>query len=167
MNFGELHPFFVHFPIAFFSLILIIEIMRLFTSKIHPMISLTILFLGTILAFLAVQSGESEESKILIYIDDVANMPLAIEGEFQGFEIAEEINDHEKKGNVVMWSSIIIFFIWLLMHLKKKDYKYIKILLISILVVFVLRSAFSGGKLVRDRGVGSPNIEVFPPTIIK
>ena len=176
MNFGDLHPFFVHFPIAFFILILIIEIMRLFTSRIHSIVSLTILFLGTTLAFLAVQSGESEKARTLIYLDELSSnlyIPLYPGQDHlllaQTSEITEEINDHEQKGNIVMWSSIIIFFIWLWMYLKKKDYKYIKILLILILVVFVLRSAFSGGKLVRDRGIGSPNPDygiVFPPSYI-
>ena len=108
MNFGDLHPFFVHFPIAFFILILIIEIMRLFTSRIHSIVSLTILFLGTTLAFLAVQSGESEKARTLIYLDELSSNQghLLLD---QTSEITEEINDHEQKGNLVMWSSIIIF----------------------------------------------------------
>ena len=173
MSFGDLHPFFVHFPIAFFILVFIVEGIRLFTNRIHPMVSLIILFLGTTLSFLAVQSGESEEAKALTYIDkslfDLYNLPIPNALDIPLIETKEEIEDHEQKGNLVMWSSIIIFFIWLWMYLKKKDYKYIKILLILILVVFVLRSAFSGGKLVRDRGVGSPNPDygiVFPPPYI-
>ena len=135
MNFGDLHPFFVHFPIAFFILILIIEIMRLFTSRINSIVSLTILFLGTTLAFLAVQSGESEKARTLIYLDELSSnlyIPLyPDQGHLllaQTSEIKEEINDHEQKGNMVMWSSIIIFFIWLWMYLKKKMVYFITLL---------------------------------------
>ena len=153
MNFGDLHPFFVHFPIAFFILILIIEIMRLFTSRIHSIVSLTILFLGTTLAFLAVQSGESESSDVQLSLTEseakvLASMDPTGEGSLEDKHLKRteilnnKIQAHEKAGNLVMWLSIIIFFIWLFLYLKSKDsknYKYFKIILISILTFCVLQ----------------------------
>ena len=64
MSFEQLHPFFVHFPIALICLIGIIELLRLFTKQIPSFISLIILFLSTIMSFLAVQSGELAKKSI-------------------------------------------------------------------------------------------------------
>tara|TARA_B100001750_G_C15395559_1_gene539822 strand:+ start:504 stop:1052 length:549 start_codon:yes stop_codon:yes gene_type:complete len=166
MSFGDLHPFFVHFPIAFFILIFIIEGIRLFTNRIHPMVSLIILFLGTILAFLAVQSGEVESLESLKEVDDnfgqlYSQLDTTEDSYYdKGMRSLEnKIEEHERAGNRVMWGSIIIFFIWLFLYLKSKDsmnYKYFKIGLISILMALVLVSAISGGDLVRENGLGTP-----------
>ena len=169
MSFGDLHPFFVHFPIAFFILIFIIEGIRLFTDRIHPMVSLIILFLGTILAFLAVQSGESESVDAELALDKISPVYEQFGYDLNPHPIdvlKNKIEAHEKAGNRVMWGSIIIFFIWLFLYLKSQDsmyYKYCKIILILILIAFVLQSAISGGELVREHGIGGPHFELPPP----
>ena len=61
MNFGNLHPFFAHFPIALICLIGVLELLRIFIKKIPSFISLIILFISTIMSFLSVQSGEIEK----------------------------------------------------------------------------------------------------------
>jgi len=135
MNFGDLHPFFTHFPIAFICLIAIIEILRLFTNKIPPFISLIILLISTLISFLAVQSGEFQKN----IIQDSKQLKL--------------IENHENFGDIVMWYSIVLCLIWLVLFFKKYDNKILKIFLILILVGLVVQTAFLGGELIRTHHI--------------
>ena len=105
MSFEQLHPFFVHFPIALICLIGIIELLRLFTKQIPSFISLIILFLSTIMSFLAVQSGELAKKSI------------------SNKKLLKIIEEHETFGDIVMWYSIILLIVWLYLFLKKTPYK--------------------------------------------
>jgi len=168
MSFGDLHPFFVHFPIAFFILVFILELTRLFTNKIHPMVCLIVLFFGTILAFFAMLSGQTEYEEAMDYVNQyqVIAIPEDDNKASVGDKLKNKLQAHERSGNIVMWSSIVIFFIWLFLYLKSKDsknYKYLKIILISVLIVFVMRSAISGGELVRGHGLGTPQPTLNEP----
>ena len=130
MNFGDLHPFFSHFPIALICLIGIIELLRLFIKKIPSFISLIILFISTIMSFLSVQSGQIEKSKIK------NNQTLKI------------IENHENFGDMVIWYSIALLIIWSILFLKKDDNQILKLFLISILIALVVQTALLGGELV-------------------
>ena len=168
MSFGDLHPFFVHFPIAFFILVLILELMRLFINKIHSIVSLIILFFGTVLSFLAMLSGQTEYEEAINYVNQYQGIAIPDDSNqaYVGDKLKNKIEGHERAGNIVMWSSIVIFFIWLFLYLKSKDsknYRYIKIILISVLIFFVMRSAISGGELVRDHGLGTPQPTLNEP----
>ena len=130
MNFGDLHPFFVHFPIALICLIGVIELLRLFTKKIPPFISLIILLISTIMSFLSVQSGQIERSSI------------------NDSKILKIVENHETFGDIVMWYSIALLILWTFLFLKKDDNKILKIFSISILIAIVIQTALSGGELV-------------------
>tara|TARA_Y100000768_G_scaffold317870_1_gene253190 strand:+ start:424 stop:840 length:417 start_codon:yes stop_codon:yes gene_type:complete len=130
MNFGDFHYFFTHFPIALICLIGVIELLRLFIKTIPPFMSLIILFISTAMSFLSVQSGQIEKSKI-------ADQNLL-----------RVIEKHEIFGNLVMWYSIVLLFIWFLLHLKKNDNKILKLFLIFILIIIVIQTGFLGGELV-------------------
>ena len=130
MSFEQLHPFFVHFPIALICLVGIIELLRLFTNKIPSFISLIILFLSTIMSFLAVQSGELARRSI------------------SSKKLLKIIEEHEMFGDIVMWYSIILLIVWLYLFLKKLDNKILKLFLIFILIALVIKTAFLGGELV-------------------
>ena len=124
MSFEQLHPFFVHFPIALICLIGIIELLRLFTKQIPSFISLIILFLSTIMSFLAVQSGELAKKSI------------------SNKKLLKIIEEHETFGDIVMWYSIILLIVWLYLFLKKYDNKILKLFLIFTLIALVIKTAF-------------------------
>jgi len=132
MSFEQLHPFFVHFPIALICLIGIIELLRLFTKKIPSFISLIILFLSAIMSFLSVQSGELARHSI------------------NSQKLLKIIEEHENFGDLVMWYSIVLLVVWLYLFLKKYDNKILKLFLISILIALVIKTAFLGGELVHS-----------------
>ena len=130
MNFGDFHFFFTHFPIALICLIGIIELLRLFIKTIPSFMSLIILFISTLMSFLSVQSGQIEKS---IITDQ---------------NLLRIIEKHETFGNIVMWYSIVLLFVWFLLHLKKNDNKSLKLFLIFILIIIVIQTGFLGGELV-------------------
>ena len=130
MNFGNLHPFFAHFPIALICLIGVLELLRIFIKKIPSFISLIILFISTIMSFLSVQSGEIEKKSIT------------------DTKILKIIENHENLGDIVMWYSIILSIIWLFLFLKKYDNQILKLFLISILIALVIKTALLGGEMV-------------------
>ena len=130
MNFGDFHYFFTHFPIALICLIGILELLRLFIKSIPSFISLIILLISTIMSFLSVQSGQIEKSKITDQ------------------NLLRIIDEHQYFGDMVMWFSILLLFIWFLLHLKKNDNQVLKIFLIFILIAIVIQAGFLGGELV-------------------
>ena len=58
------------------------------------------------------------------------------------------IDKHQYFGDMVMWFSILLLFIWFLLHLKKNDNQVLKIFLIFILIAIVIQAGFLGGELV-------------------
>ncbi len=130
MSFGDLHPFFVHFPVALICLIGIIELIRLFIKKIPSFISLIILFISTIMSFFSVQSGQIEKKSI------------------SDSEILKIVENHENFGDIVMWYSIALLILWSFLFFKKDDNKILKIFSIFILIAIVIQTALSGGELV-------------------
>ena len=142
MDLGELHTFFTHFPIAFFVLVFILEIIRLFSSRIDPIVSVIILFLGTSTSFLSVQTGQ-------IKIDNYINIIEQESADIHNDKI-NSLKNHKKYGNIIMWTSIFIFFIWLYLILNGIDNRFLKLFLSLILTVLVLRTASLGGALVQD-----------------
>ena len=130
MNFGDFHYFFTHFPIALICLIGILELLRLFIKSIPSFISLIILLISTIMSFLSVQSGQIEKSKITDQ------------------NLLRIIDEHQYFGDMVMWFSILLLFIWFFLHLRKNDNQVLKIFLIFILIAIVIQAGFLGGELV-------------------
>lgn len=130
MSFGDLHPFFSHFPIALICLIGVIELLRLFIKKIPSFISLIILFISTVMSFLSVQSGQIEKSLV------------------KDIQIIKIIENHESFGDIVMWYSIVLLIIWFTLFLKKDDNQILKLFLIFILIALVIQTALLGGELV-------------------
>ena len=92
--------------------------------------SLIILFISTLMSFLSVQSGQIEKSTITDQ------------------NLLRIIEKHENLGNIVMWYSIVLLFVWFLFHLKKNDNKSLKLFLIFILIIIVIQTGFLGGELV-------------------
>lgn len=139
MNFADLHPFFTHFPIAFFILVFIIEMIRLFSSRIDPIVSLIILFLGTTISFLSVQTGQIQKEHY-IEMQEAENSNI-------NRDKINTLEKHKNDGNAIMWVSIIILFIWFYLHLNSFDNRYLKLILSFILAVLVLKTASLGGIL--------------------
>ena len=118
------------------------------------------------LGILLKDKGEYEEA--INYVNQYQGIAIPDDSNqaYVGDKLKNKIEGHERAGNIVMWSSIVIFFIWLFLYLKSKDsknYQYIKIILISVLIFFVMRSAISGGELVRDHGLGTPQPTLKEP----
>ena len=137
MNFGDLHPFFSHFPIALICLIGIIELLRLFTTKIPSFISLIILLISTIMSFLSVQSGQIEKNEITDQ------------------NVLKIIENHQNFGDIVMWHSIALLLVWFTLFLKKDDNQILKIFLVFILIAIVIQTALLGGDLVHKHHIYS------------
>ncbi len=137
MNFGDLHPFFSHFPIALICLIGIIELLRLFTTKIPSFISLIILLISTIMSFLSVQSGQIEKNEITDQ------------------NVLKIIENHQNFGDIVMWYSIALLLVWFTLFLKKDDNQILKIFLVFILIAIVIQTALLGGDLVHKHHIYS------------
>ncbi len=139
-----LHPFLVHFPIAFIFGAFILHTIHLIKSNwIHKTTGLWLVGLSAIFSIFSSITGEWELKK-------------ATEKNYST-EVTNLMNQHEIFGNVVTWGSIIFFIFWMYLFYNYKDDRRIDIIAFAflfLLVCAVFFTAYLGGTLVWSHGVG-------------
>lgn len=139
-----LHPFLVHFPIAFiFGAFILYTIHLIKSNWIHKTTGLWLVGLSAIFSIFSSITGEWELKK-------------ATEKNYST-EVTNLMNQHEIFGNVVTWGSIIFFIFWMYLFYNYKDDRRIDIIAFAflfLLVCAVFFTAYLGGTLVWSHGVG-------------
>ncbi len=135
---ADLHPFFVHFPVALYSAALVIEITRLFKKDIPNYFSVALICGGAVMGLISGLSGDlaSREAE-------------RIAG------ITSTLNNHEFAGNLMVWIGLISGFILLLVQLKNKTMPTLRWIIILALFAGVIITAFWGSQLVQEFGAGT------------
>ena len=135
------HPQVVHFPIALFMVALLFEISSYFLKKeSFSLTSLILLSLGTIGAFIAMQTGES-----------AAEIAKKISG------IESTLHEHEEMAELVFYLYFAVTVIKaILIRLKKDILPWRLIILIGMIAgtFLVFRVGHYGGQLVYEWGAG-------------
>ena len=115
-----LHPFLVHFPIAFIFGAFILHTIHLIKSNwIHKTTGLWLVGLSAIFSIFSSITGEWELKK-------------ATEKNYST-EVTNLMNQHEIFGNVVTWGSIIFFIFWMYLFYNYKDDRRIDIIAFAFL----------------------------------
>jgi uncharacterized membrane protein len=135
------HPQIVHFPVSLFIVAFLLEITSYFWKKeMLSFMSLILLVLGTLAAFIAVQTGQAAETTAKI-----------IPG------ISTLLHEHEEAAETVFYLYLgITVFKAGLMRFKKDILPWRFLILAGLLAgTFLLyQAAYYGGKLVYDWGAG-------------
>lgn len=148
MNYlAELHPFIVHFPIAFLSLYIVLEILTYFIENETLIIITTwILFFGIITAVNAVLTGNQAEHLASSLMDATSTL------------VEESIEEHEQFATYTLWYFLILLVVRYYLLQKKKMTKLFKGVLIILALgggILIFQTGFTGGKLVFKHGVGT------------
>ena len=141
------HPQVVHFPIALLIVALLFEIISYFWKKeSFTLTSLILMILGTIGAFIAMQTGEL-----------AADLAKKITG------IGSTLHEHEEMAELVFYLYLAITIIKaVLMRLKKDILPWRIFILVGMIIgtFFIFRVGHYGGQLVYEWGAGvKPVIE--------
>lgn len=144
---AELHPFFVHFPIAFFSLYFVIEVVTVFQKdNSFEKFIIILLISGVVFAMASVLSGNQAAY-------------LLRNNYFQN-HINELVNAHENFATMTVWFFVLITAIRIYLIVKKKfNYKW-KIIYIGLALIgayLVFQTGKLGGELVHKHGI---NLEI-------
>ena len=135
---ADLHPFFIHYPIALYTTALIIEIIKLRFKSIPDYFSLILIVLGAFSSLFASLSGD-------LSLNESVNIP----------GISDDLSRHELLGNILTWLGIISTFTMVYLHLNKKQIIWLKWIVIIALSIGVLVTGYFGGQLVNDYGAGT------------
>ncbi len=137
----KLHPIFVHFPVVFFSLAFIFEIIAMFKKNYFANSSLLFLFLALLFSLISVQTGNIE-AQALNLTGDAENI----------------FKDHQSSANFFVFLLGFIFMFKVYIFLKRKNTSVLIFLILLVLYVFgllfVYRTTYLGMKLVFEHGVG-------------
>lgn len=145
--FANLHPKFVHFSIALFSIYILLEYFYFFYSKewlnktVHLILILAIfLTIGTVL------TGNQAEKSVIEIIENKAT------------HVKEVLEEHEEYGTLVLWlfAAIAVFRTYIL--LKKKLTKKTQVILLLLAAIggyLIFEAGEYGGELVYRHGVGT------------
>jgi len=132
----DLHPFLVHFPIAFISLLYIFQIFTvLIPNTIPKHLNLWILIPSTISTIPTMISGQKTEK----LLDTLC--PEAIEA----------LHYHKIFANITVWGLILLSFIWIYITLKNKatkEFQKLMLAFLTILFISVTITGYLGGQLV-------------------
>ena len=132
----DLHPFLVHFPIAFISLLYIFQIFTvLIPNTIPKHLNLWILIPSTISTIPTMISGQKTEK----LLDTLC--PEAIEA----------LHFHKVFANITVWGLILLSFIWIYITLKNKatkEFQKLMLAFLTILFISVTITGYLGGQLV-------------------
>lgn len=132
----DLHPFLVHFPIAFISLLYIFQIfIVLIPNTIPKHLNLWILIPSTISTIPTMISGQKTEK----LLDTLC--PEAIEA----------LHYHKIFANITVWGLILLSFIWIYITLKNKatkEFQKLMLAFLTILFISVTITGYLGGQLV-------------------
>lgn len=145
--FANLHPKFVHFSIALFSIYILLEFFYFFYSKewLNKTVHL-ILILGIFLTIGTVLTGNQAEKSVLEIIENKAT------------HVKEVLEEHEEYGTLVLWlfAAIAVFRTYIL--LKKKMTKKTQVILLLLATIggyLIFEAGEYGGELVYRHGVGT------------
>ena len=145
--FAHLHPEVVHFPIAFFLVYALLEIIGVvFKKEYFSKTAHLFLFLGVLGAIAAVFTGNSAESAAKLLASKGLSIPK------------QAIGEHEDYATFTMWYFTGLLIIRTMYVLKKKfsgNIKYFFVLLSLIGVLLVYKTGQLGGRLVYKYGVGT------------
>ena len=135
------HPQIIHFPIAILTLAVVTELISYFWQKeFFSKMTLTLLLVGGITAFFAVQSGEAA-------IDNLANID----------SIKVLLQQHEQAGEWVLRIFGFVLIIKIVFLYLKKDILSIKLFLTFLMLAGlfqIYQAGHFGGILVYEKGVG-------------
>lgn len=149
--FAHLHPEIVHFPIAFFLIYALLELIgtvlrkEFFSKAAH-----LFLFLGVLGAVAAVFTGNSAESAAGLLAKKSVSIPKGAIGE------------HENYATLTMWYFTGLLVFRTMYVLKKKfagKIKYIFVILSLAGALLVFKTGQLGGRLVYKYGVGTDLIK--------
>lgn len=139
----DLHPQLVHFPIVLILVSLVIQSIHVFRQRDGISISAFIFSAaGLITGFAAALTGQKAEK----------NLDISNEEPWHSV-----IENHESFANLTIWILLPLMIAWAFYLLKKQRYQSIEIIILLLLMVisgFVLYTAYLGGSLVFDFGVG-------------
>ena len=145
--FANLHPKFVHFSIALFSIYILLEYFYFFYSKewLNKAVHL-ILILGIFLTIGTVLTGNQAEKSVIEIIENKAA------------HVKEVLEEHEEYGTLVLWlfAAIAVFRTYIL--LKKKMTKKTQVILLLLAAIggyLIFEAGEYGGELVYRHGVGT------------
>lgn len=143
---SDLHPLVVHFPIAFFSLYVLIELVNFFLANQNVThFSLLVLFLGVIGGIFSVLTGNMEYQEIMNLKDLSSSHLYAIE-------------QHEYYASITVWYffAILVYQIYLFVKKSKKSFNKYLLLIVSLFGAYLIyKSASLGGVLVYEFGIGT------------
>ncbi|MEW6005054.1 MAG: DUF2231 domain-containing protein [Stygiobacter sp.] len=146
-NLAGLHPMIVHFPIVLFISYFLVEVSNLFFKQsIVDAVNFIILLAGVLFSVVAVLTGNQAYNAALHILQS------------KPAEIVKVLELHETMATISLWLFTAILFLRYYLFSKNKLTQKWKIL-ISIIaffgVIFIYQTAFLGGKLVFDFGVGT------------
>ena len=126
----KLHPFFVHFPIAFVSVVPLFEIIETFFKKFRY-VSFSLLVLSLLFSLASVQTGNMDFQKLNVKKTDI-------------------IENHKTSANYAVFSIAVLTFIKAYIEFLSRRKKVSKVLflvyyfLLILAIVFIWRTAFYG-----------------------
>ncbi len=145
---ADFHPFVVHFPIAFLTLYVIVEVLNSFLrlEKIR-FLSSVLLFVGVLACVGAVLTGNQAEHKVEKSYDSRLTE-----------EVTETIEEHESNATILLWYFTVLMVIRFV-FINKKNFSGIRKILITVLALvglyFIFVTGNYGGKLVYKFGIGT------------
>jgi uncharacterized membrane protein len=144
---SELHPFFVHFPIALFTFYAFIEIWNVFSKKeMFGNMAMVLLLIVVVAAVLAALTGNQAAAAAAEIVTDAAVYP------------EELIEQHESFSTYSIWYFIFLLALRFYFFIKKKitaNIKYMFAALAIIGCILILVTGKLGGDLVYKYGVGT------------
>lgn len=145
--FANLHPKFVHFSIALFSIYILLEFVYFFYSKewLNKSVHL-ILLLGIFLTVGTVLTGNQAEKSVKEII------------EINAMHVDVVLEEHEEYGTLVLWlfAAVAVFRTYLLLNKKMtKKTQFILLLLAVIGAYLIFEAGEYGAELVYKHGVGT------------
>jgi uncharacterized membrane protein len=145
---AELHPFFVHFPIALFVFYAMIEIWSAFSKKeLFGKTAMILLFAVVVTAVLAALTGNQAEAAAAEIVNESVAFPK------------EMIEQHESFATYSIWFFIFLLALRFYFFIKKKlsgNIKYLFAVLAIVGCILILITGKLGGDLVYKYGVGTP-----------
>ncbi len=143
---SALHPIMVHFPVALFSLYVLLELINLFweNEQFHKLIN-GFLLIGVLAGIAAVLTGNQAA-------DALGKLPGVTEN------IKEMVEEHESYATVTLWFFAVLLAARFYLTTKKKFNKMLKITFVILAVAglfLIYETGEHGGKLVYDLGIGT------------